>query len=71
MRDEINELSKRARCLAAFAVIVETYDTTAERVAIIRRLLDREIISEMAAELLLETYGPQIKNSPHWRGQTI
>lgn len=50
------QITKRARCFAAFAVIVETYDTPRERLAFIQRLRDRDIISPMSADLLIEHF---------------
>ena len=57
MSDTVTAIRKRAQCFAAFAVMVETYDTLEERVQFIRVLRDRKIISDLSADLLLEAYG--------------
>lgn len=56
MADPIGLLMKRATCCAAFAVIIETCDTAQERKKLIMFLWERNIISEQAAELLIEHF---------------
>lgn len=52
----VSILMKRATCCAAFATIVETCDTPEERKKLIMFLWERNIISEQAAELLIEHF---------------
>lgn len=57
MADCVTKMAKRATCFAAFATIIQTYDTAWERLALIHRLRDAGIISPMSADLMVEEMG--------------
>jgi hypothetical protein len=55
---DVLELSKRAKRIAAIGQIVETFDTPSERISLVQALVDAHIISEFAADILLDEYAP-------------
>lgn len=52
----ISKLMNRAKCLAAFASVVETYDYPSERKAFVMALYTKQVISHEATELLIEHF---------------
>lgn len=57
---DVLELSKRAKRIAAMGQILETYDTPAERFHLIVGLVDAEVISRFAGDILAEEYAPEM-----------
>lgn len=58
--NRVLELSHKAQRIAAFGQILATFDDPKERVNIVRALVDGFIISEFAAEILLDEYAPGV-----------
>lgn len=57
---DVLELSNKAKRIAAFGQILDTFEDQAKRFDIIRALVDGHLISEFAAEILAEEYAPEM-----------
>lgn len=57
---DVLELSKRAKRIAAMGQILETYDTPLERFRLINGLVNAQVISQFAGDILAEEYAPEM-----------